>query len=88
LPGSSSENVRRLLGISPKTKEKGATAELQPLNKFGSGERIWTSDLRVMSQVFDITGENSNKQPQRFQRDNVLPNIVFVAVFSRFLMFS
>jgi hypothetical protein len=38
-----------------------------------------------MSQVIYITGENSNKQEERFQRDNVLPSMAFVAVFSSFL---
>jgi hypothetical protein len=40
-----------------------------------------------MSQAIDITGEISNKQQQRFQRDNVLPSMVFVAVFFSFRMF-
>ena len=37
LPGISSENVRRLLGISPQNKGKKAAEYLQPLELVGSG---------------------------------------------------
>ena len=39
-PGSSLESVRRVLEDCPKTNEKGAADELQPLEVIGSGERI------------------------------------------------